>query len=78
MENYLVFTYYGLDEIVRDIITFCVDNPMGLDFSDKLSLSYRKLEFGFGYVSVIVNTNDYATICDFQLIAELLRGVENE
>ena len=78
MENQLVFTYYGLDEIVRDIITFCVDNPMELDFSDKLSLSYRKLEFGFGYVSVIVNTNDYATICDFQLIAELLRGVENE
>lgn len=75
MTNYSVFTFYGKDEVARDIIKYCVNNPNGLDFGNKLDISYRKLEFGMGYISVLVDYNDYATLDEFKIVAELLREV---
>lgn len=75
--NYSVFTYYGKDEIVRDIIHFCVDNPQNFNFGEKLTISYKRLEYGFGWVMVIVDYKNYWAMKDFALTAELVRGVEN-
>ena len=75
--NYSVFTYYGKDEIVRDIIHFCVNNPQNFNFGEKLTISYKRLEYGFGWVMVIVDYKNYWAMKDFALTAELVRGVEN-
>lgn len=72
-----VFTYYGKDEVVRDIIHFCVDNPQNFNFGKKLDISYKRLEYGFSWVCVIVNYKNYWQMKDFALTAELVRGIEN-
>jgi len=70
-----VFSYYGKDEVVKDIIRFCVNNPQNLDFGDKLDISYRKLEYGCGWVCVSINFNHYWDLKDFALTAKLVREV---
>ena len=70
-----VFTYYGKNEIVKDIINYCVSNPENLDFGDKLNITYRKLEYGFAYVSILVNYKDFSRLHDFKLVAELIKEV---
>lgn len=70
-----VFAYYGKEDVVKDIINYCVNNPNHLNFGDKIDISYCKLEYGFAYVSVLVDYKDFSTLCNFRDIAKLLREV---
>ena len=75
MKFYGVVSFYAKDEVIRDVINYCVNNPENLNFGDRLNINYRKLEFGFGYMCVAIESKDKDKLYDFKDIAQLLREV---